>query len=76
MQDLAQALVHFAPLDGVAHANILEPEVLRLDDPCPISTRKLCRYMREEIRKIQQNMSLTAVPPREARRTIQGTMPF
>nr|ABY79055.1 ABC transporter ATP-binding protein [endosymbiont of Ridgeia piscesae] len=46
---------------AVARAIVLEPEVLLLDEPLSNLDAKLRRHVREEIRQIQQELSLTAV---------------
>ncbi|WP_394702545.1 ABC transporter ATP-binding protein [uncultured Cohaesibacter sp.] len=46
---------------AVARAVVLEPEVLLLDEPLSNLDAKLRRHVREEIRKIQQELNLTAV---------------
>ncbi|MCF6301817.1 MAG: ABC transporter ATP-binding protein [Devosiaceae bacterium] len=46
---------------AVARAVVLEPEVLLLDEPLSNLDAKLRRHVREQIRKIQQDLNLTAV---------------
>ena len=46
---------------AVARAIVLEPEVLLLDEPLSNLDAKLRRHVREEIRRIQQRLELTAV---------------
>lgn len=46
---------------AVARAIVLEPEVLLLDEPLSNLDAKLRRHVREEIRRIQQDLGLTAV---------------
>lgn len=46
---------------AVARAIVLEPEVLLLDEPLSNLDAKLRRHVREEIRRIQQQLGLTAV---------------
>lgn len=46
---------------AVARAVVLEPEVLLLDEPLSNLDAKLRRHVREEIRRIQQDLGLTAV---------------
>ena len=46
---------------AVARAIVLEPEVLLLDEPLSNLDAKLRRHVREEIRRIQQRLGLTAV---------------
>ncbi len=46
---------------AVARALVLEPEVLLFDEPLSNLDAKLRRHMREEIRRLQQKLNLTAV---------------
>ena len=46
---------------ALARALVMRPEVLLLDDLCPISSAKLRKQLRQEIRSLQQRLEITAV---------------